>query len=305
MPTNNSTTFYTTDGTSYSSGPADSTGWSWVNYSNPTAARLSASGLFSGAQNSVRAATNVGFTYNPGTVVEAESDWRVRVSCSNYTFYGFADATSGDPVPGLFAGPLMAPLAPSLGVVFPFTPQVTVTHNARYGSAQLTHSNYAAYFYEGSEVAAINISGEFTVQNQAEGQYLIAALYFFRSASKMFFGSDRLAGNPPPLLFLDGYGSHYLPHVPCVLTSMTHVMPNDVDYVEFPVNTSLMQTVNQVLGTQFNNTTRLPTTSTIQLTLQPVYSRSNVYNNFSLQGFAQGNLLGGAQSPSGIPGGFL
>lgn len=287
------TSNYTANGTATNSGFSDSTGWSWTN-SSAESVRLASAGLLTGAVNAVRSTLNIGFGYSNASAVAAEDDWRLRVSCSPSMFSH------------LFSGPLSLPLRPGSGVTFPFTPQVTVQHTARYGSQQLTHSNYASYFYEGSEVAAINVAGDFTVQNAVEGQYLLAALYFFRTASKMFFGQDQLAGTPPPLLFLDGYGSHYFPHVPCVLTSMTHVMPSDVDYVEFPVDTSLMRYVNQNWGNnQLTNITRLPTTSNIQITLQPVYSRANIHNNFNLQGFAQGNLLGGPQSVSGIPGGFI
>lgn len=279
----------------------DTTGQSWYSFndqgryqgSDISAARLAAAGLYAGAASAVRQTLNVGFSYGNGTAIDAKDDWRVRVSVSDQVF--------GQ----LFSGPLSLPLRPGQGVTFPFTPQLTVTHTARYGSQPLTHSNYAAYFYEGSEVAAITISGDFTVQNAAEGQYLLASLYFFRTVSKMFFGQDQLAGCPPPMVFLDGYGSHYLPHVPCVLTSLTHTMPNDVDYVEFPVTTSLQQYVNKTYGQSLVDTSRLPTTSSIQITLQPVYSRANVHNNFTLRGFSEGNLLGGPRAISGIPGGFI
>lgn len=282
----------------------DTTGQTWYSFNEQgqyqslgvtdiSAARLAASGLYAGAASSVRQTLNVGFSYGNGTAVDSKDDWRVRVSCSDSVF--------GQ----LFSGPLTVPLRPGQGVTFPFTPQVSVTHNARYGSQQLTHSNYASFFYEGSEVQAITINGDFTVQNAAEGQYLLAAIYFFRAVSKMFFGQDQLAGCPPPMVFLDGYGSHYFSHVPCVLTSMTHTMPSDVDYVEFPVVTSLQAYVNQAYGTNLIDTTRLPTTSQIQITLQPIYSRANVHNNFTLRGFAEGNLLGGPRSVSGIPGGFI
>lgn len=294
--TSENTNNYAADGSSQSYGGYNS-GTDVTNaWTQPSAARLASSGLFSGAMNAISTALNIGFGYSNATATTPEADWRLRVSCA--------------PVDGILYydnnNPLLAPLRPTSGVVFPYTPTVTVQHNARYGAQQLTHSNYAAYFYEGSEVAAINIQGDFTVQNAAEGQYLLAAIYFFRAATKMFFGQDFLAGNPPPLLFLDGYGSHYFPHVPCVLTSVQHVMPPDVDYVEFPVNTSLLNYVNQTWGSnQLANTTRLPTSSQIQITLQPVYSRANIHNNFTFTGFAHGNLLGGAQSTTNIPGGFI
>lgn len=261
-----------------------------------SAARLAGSGLVDGALNALSQSLNIGFSSQSFNKVSPEDDWRVRVSCAPL-------------FPGLYndaSNLLMKPLAQSSGVIFPYTPQVTVTHTARYGSAQLTHSNYAAYFYEGSEVGAIQISGEFTVQNVLEGQYFLAALYFFRSCTKMFFGLDQNAGKPPPLLFLDGYGSHYFPHVPCVLTSLQHTMPNDVDYVDFPVDTSLLAFINSnYTNGRLVNISRLPTTSTVTITLQPVYSRTNIHNNFTFTGFSQGNLLGGAQSISGIPGGFI
>lgn len=282
----------------------DTTGQTWYSFNergqyqslgitDVSAARLAAAGLYAGAANSVRQTLNVGFNYGNGTAIDAKDDWRLRVSVSDSVF--------GQ----LFSGPMSVPLRPGQGVTFPYTPQVTVTHTAKYGSQQLTHSNYAAFFYEGSEVAAITVNGDFTVQNAAEGQYLLAAIYFFRTVSKMFFGQDQLAGCPPPMVFLDGYGSHYLPHVPCVLTSVTHTMPNDVDYVEFPVNTSLQNYVNQTYGANLVDTTRLPTTSQIQIVLQPVYSRANIHNNFTLRGFAEGNLLGGPRSVTGNPGGFI
>jgi len=62
------------------------------------------------------------------------------------------------------------------------------------------------------------------------------ALYFFRAATKMFYGnSGTYQGAPPPIVYLDGYGAHYLPHVPCLLTQFSHTMPNDVDYIETKV----------------------------------------------------------------------
>jgi hypothetical protein len=86
----------------------------------------------------------------------------------------------------------MYPLSQTSGVVFPYTPSITVNHRARYGVTPLTHANYASYFYEGSEVSSININAEFTVQNIEEGQYLAAVIQFFRTMTKMFYGGSRL-----------------------------------------------------------------------------------------------------------------
>jgi hypothetical protein len=153
---------------------------------------------------------------------------------------------------------------------------LTVQETATYGTQKLTHSNYAQYFYEGSEVPAISISGEFTVQNTSEGAYLLAAIYFFRSATKMFFGTGNNVGNPPPILKLNGYGSSYLSDVPCVLTSFAHTMPQEVDYID--------------IGGPY--ATRVPTISTIQISVQPIYSRSS-QRQWNLSDFSQGKLITG------------
>ena len=214
--------------------------------SDPGSARLRAAGLLPGGANSPTNSTLVSFR-DPPAVIAPENDWRVRVSVSPQLGLFYLDANN----------PIMAPLSQTSGVIFPYTPQITVQHTARYGTSQLTHSNYPAYFYEGSEVAAITITGEFTVQNIPEGQYLMAVIQFFRSVSKMFFGSDQQAGNPPPMLFLDGYGTNYFPHVSCVLTTFSHTMPADVDYVEIPIVSQITSYVGQGAALP----TRLPTHS--------------------------------------------
>jgi hypothetical protein len=192
-----------------------------------------------------------------------KADWRVKLS--------FA----GSPPPIPYAG-IMEPLASTNGVIFPHTPTLTVQETANYGSQKLVHSNYAQYFYEGSEVPAITISGEFTVQSVAEANYLLAAIYFFRSATKMFFGTGANVGNPPPMLKLNGYGYYYLSDVPCVLTSFSHTMPSEVDYI----------------STTGGDGTRMPTISTISITVQPIYSRKS-QRDWSLADFSQGNLIKG------------
>jgi hypothetical protein len=173
-------------------------------------------------------------------------------------------------------------------VVFPYTPQITVAHTANYTPQKLTHSNYAQYFYDNSEVGAITLTTDFTVQNVSEGQYLLAAIYFFRSCTKMFFGAGPNAGNPPPIVYLNGYGQYYLPNVPCVVTSFSHTMPSDVDYMDIPEPSATL--VPQTLYPRLNST-RLPTTSNMTLTLQPVYSRLAQSQGFSLEDFARGGLI--------------
>jgi hypothetical protein len=196
---------------------------------DPSAARLAVAGLIPGGSLNFKLG-GIGVNLN---LAGGLPDWRVRVSLAKGADYFYHS------VPAAERG-IMDPLFGSdtqNGVIFPYTPQVQITHTANYAQQKFTHSNNPGYFYENSEVAAINISGDFTVQNIEEGQYLLAAITFFRAATKMWFGASNhknYAGYPPPMVFLNGYGSDYLANVPCVITSFSHTMPNDCDYMEIP-----------------------------------------------------------------------
>lgn len=281
---------------------------------------------------------NIGFQSMSGTggaTAANEDDWRVRVSLSPNAKLFYQDLSLG-------VNALQYPLLETNGVIWPYTPQITTIHNAHYSSAGLTHSNYPAHFYNNSEVADINITGDFTVQNMEDGQYLMAAVYFFRAATKMFFGQGNNVGNPPPIVFLDGYGSHYFPHVPCVITQFSHTLPNEVDYMQVPISYTVLDTspadpnrsVNlteeeqkyipnfnltnvadneaanaRLLAAAANKrtktittTTRVPTVSTVSVTLRPIYSRKNIHERFDLEKFASGGLL--ADTDNGL-GGFI
>lgn len=264
-----------------------------LNLLDPSNARKQIAGIFSGGKNSpvsrASTPTQLGFN-NTGNEVTVTDDWRVRVSLPAGAFYFWRDSGRGNQI--------MSPLSGTDGAVFPYTPSITVAHAARYGEQKLTHSNYASFFYEGSEVSAIQITGDFTVQTPEEGRYLLACIYFFRSATKMFFGRDinPAAGTPPPLLTLDGYGAHYFPSVTCVATAFSHTMPADVDYIEIPTGLE----GEEPGQANYTTSTRLPTVSQLSITLQPVYSRNQVAE-FSLVEFSSGMMLG----TDGRPGRFI
>lgn len=265
---------------------------------NPFNARVDTGQMFAYTTSGPGGSQTVG-PYPIVSFPHAAYDWRVRVSLPPGSTYFYNDPTNAllmplitsaavpsNPVGNQVINRILA--ATRVGVVFPYTPTLQVTHTANYTAQKLTHNNYTQYYYDNSEVQSINVSGEFTVQNITEGQYLLATIYFLRSVTKMFFGKDPLAGNPPPIVYLNGYGQYYLPNVPCVVTSFQHTMPDSVDYVEIP-EPGLMYGINYLKP--IGNTTRLPTTSTVSLTLQPVYSRLSQSQKFSLQDFARGALV--------------
>ena len=257
-------------------------------------------------------------TQGPSVVVnypQASYDWRVRVSLAPNSNYFYNDPSNNllSPLRTEVANNIDSAVSQGInnlfgaggqariGVIFPYTPSVTITHTANYEPQKLTHSNYTNYFYNNSEVSPITINAEFTVQNVNEGQYLLATIYFFRAVTKMFFGNDSFAGNPPPIVYLNGYGEYYLPNVPCVVTSFGHTMPDTVDYMDIPEPGIAY---NPTVQRPVLNSTRMPTTSSITLTLQPVYSRLAQSQGFSLNDFARGALInaqgtGGATSSFG------
>lgn len=239
---------------------------------------------------------------------DSKVDWRVRITLPPGADYFYNDprnsllsplnqaegGASDTPVGGVL-GTLFGTGQRRIGVVFPYTPQLTITHTANYESQKLTHNNYTNYFYNNSEVQSITLNADFTVQNINEGQYLLAAVYFFRSVTKMFFGKDPQAGNPPPICYLNGYGQYYLPNVPVVITSFAHTMPADCDYIDIP-EPAVTRTNYPTNTSRRLNSTRMPTTSTLGLTMVPVYSRLAQSQSFSLNDFARGALINKSDS---------
>lgn len=253
-------------------------------------------------------------TQNPAQ----SGDWRVRLRLapqSNYLYNA--------PAPGI-----LQPLKITDGVIFPYTPRIDTAYRADYDTYALTHSNYRGLFYKSSYADAVNINALFTAQDTSEANYLLAVIHFFRSVTKMFYGQDALRGAPPPLVFLSGLGEYQFNEHPCVVTNFQYNLPDNVDYVRaysaFPNGTNLLVQRDRFQGTAsnplsyalqrlasvgltkgalndrippptlgINNPNYVPTKMDISLTLMPVQSRSQVSKQFSLQNFANGNLLKG------------
>ena len=258
-------------------------------------------------------------------------DWRVRLSLAPGANYLYSA-----PDPGI-----LAPLRTTGGVIFPYTPQIEMSYKADYESYALTHSNYKGYFYKSSSVDAVNMSATFTAQDSAEADYLLAVIHFFRSVTKMFYGQDPQRGAPPPLVYLTGLGQYQFNGHPCVVTSFNYNLPRDVDYIrarstningtnlltrrnrqDLPTNpisgaVARLQNLFSGQGISYgaeicrpppptlglNQPTYVPTKLDISLSLLPVQTRSQVTNQFSLQQYATGALLGGSPGTSGR-GGF-
>lgn len=209
-----------------------------------------------------------------------ESDWRVTIgfpSKSNLVQYYYTT--------------LLSPLIETNGVVFPYTPQITVNYTADWQGTRLTHSNYTPQFYHASEIQDMQIQGTFTAANTNEALYVLAVLTFGRLVTKMFFGTGDNVGNPPPILHLSGYGEYNFNKTPVILKSFNYTLPSDVDYISISNPTA---DVNPGYGSNQqqtqNSTTRIPTEMNIMFTVLPIYSRKQL-TEFSYSDFANGSLI--------------
>jgi hypothetical protein len=254
----------------------------------------------------------------------ANGDWRVKLKLSPNATYLYKDNA---------ANSILAPLAASDGVVFPYMPDIQTTYNANYDTSDLVHSNYRGYFYKNSYVGDINITGVFTAQNTQEANYLLAVIHFFRSATKMFYGEkDSLRGAPPPLVYLFGLGQYQFNAHPCVIRSFNYSLPNDVDYIRTkpnnynvnlnntlpktesggnPISAVISRLRNALLPkgalpnvpqellsvsqsvSNIDNSTYVPTKITVTVSLLPIQTRNQQSQQFSVKGFANGDLLKG------------
>lgn len=156
----------------------------------------------------------------------AAADWRVRLRLAPNADYLYKVPVDKNGGPGI-----LAPLAATDGVIFPYTPSIETSYQAKYDTYDLTHSNYRGYFYKSSAVENISIKGTFTAQDTREAAYLLAVIHFFKSVTKMFYGQDQQAGTPPPLVYLSGFGKYQFNESPCVVSSFNYSLPNDVDYI--------------------------------------------------------------------------
>jgi hypothetical protein len=263
---------------------------------------------------------------------DANNDWRVRLSVP----------------PAFSSSPVLAPLRSAGGLVFPYTPSITISGSALYDEQSMTHQNYQFVYYQNSKAEQIQVVAPFNVEDETQALYWLAAIHMLRSATKMFTGDDPQAGNPPPLLRLNGYGDYVFKNVPVVVKSFSVDLPQDVDYINTSVASAISaagpggilgtiagvsSTATQLAGLagalgknkvaerlgkagaiggaiagigkllsgaslpgggplSIEGNSWVPTKSTVNVTLQPIYSRESM-RQFSLKKFVEGGYVKG------------
>ena len=244
---------------------------------------------------------------------DARADWRVRLALSDDPSVNYLYKA---PNPGI-----LKPLNATSGVLFPYTPTITVNYAASYSPTELVHSNYKAFQYSSSSIDSVSIQCDFTAQDEYEANYLLAVIHFFRSATKMFYGQDQnpRRGTPPPLCYIYGMGSYQFAGQPLAISGFSYNLPNNVDYIQTsmggrnPSTAAATTPPNRTDGTgvapggvppppQFAPVAEPGTISwvpsKIQLSIQcvPMMSRNQVSNEFSFEKYATGSLLNGVDT---------
>ena len=210
-------------------------------------------------------------------IQDEEKDWRLRLSMPK----SFRDNAQNE-------SDLLAPLNKTNGLVFPFTPTVLVSQSANYQSIQPVHTNYPYYSYQNSQVDQMTITADFFVQNAAEARYWVACIHYLRSVTKMNFGVDEQAGQPPPVVRLNGYGDFVFNNVPVIVNSFQFDMPKDVDYISTAVGAT---TQTAPVAPESTPTGWAPATSIITVAVTPQYSRTK-QSRFSLNDFIKNGYIG-------------
>lgn len=247
----------------------------------------------------------------------AKADWRVRLSLAPDSQYLYNDPE--------YAG-ILKPLKETDGVIFPYTPSITVNYAANYEATNIVHSNYKIYQYSGSAVEQVTIACDFTCQDTHEANYLLSVIHFFRSMTKMFYGQDTLPknGTPPPLCYMFGMGGYQFAAHPLAISGFSYNLPADVDYIKTtsaspagaPVPNTADVSATRLAGTnvgkggtgpgpKFNTgignetVTWVPTKIQLSITCLPIMSRNAISNQFSLRRYGSGDLVLGTRKLGG------
>lgn len=251
---------------------------------------------------------------------DAGNDWRVRLTIPNWV--SFKNSA------------VLKPLKDAGGLVFPYTPSITISGGAKYEAIGTVHSNYSFNAYKNSDPGSIGIEADFNVEDSTQALYWIAAVHYLRSVTKMFSGYDPKAGNPPPIVKLNGYGPYVFKNVPVVVKDMSITLDKSCDYIScevvgsaageiadvadsigglsdtlggaIPGLSGITSTVSSIAGgvgqvasllgsfgvggATSGGTARVPTKSSIKVTLVPAYSRDTA-RKFSLDRFVTGGYM--------------
>lgn len=197
------------------------------------------------------------------------------------------------------------------GIVFPYTPRISVQRSVNYQKTDVLQHNYTMYSYAGTPSKVLNVSGKFTATSPGEALYMLAVLCALAAWTKSDTGAvaemytkvdvEKLGraesgmmrgipGMPPPPLYFSAYGQMMEYETPVLLMDVSYTFEDDIQYTDIlldPTNWSL------VLDTYTGRTVdtiecRLPSSLTINMQLA-VAPNPRLMRNYKTE---DGNWLG-------------
>lgn len=169
---------------------------------------------------------------------------------------------------------VMRPLRLANRLVFPYTPTVQTGSTAEYDDYSVMQSAYKYPSFIKSYPKEILVSGDFTAQTETEARYVLAAMQFFKSIVKPYFGAtDPRAGTPPAVVLFNYLGKHHFNDVPVIVKDYSYTLEPNVDYVYIE---------------EFDS--YVPTKITISVTLDTYYNPRTIRDKFNLDEFKTGKL---------------
>lgn len=145
-------------------------------------------------------------------------------------------------------------LKPTVGIVFPYTPRISINHQVNYERTEIIHSNLAVSHYKNTPPPTYSIDAVFTADSKEMARHMLSAIWFLRAVTKCDFGEtannrgdNSVAGMPPPILYLNGW-NNLLDNIPVVVKSFSYTLPDDQDYVGLGLNLNLstFESINQL-----------------------------------------------------------
>lgn len=227
-------------------------------------------GVPAGAMQTAVNPTKVNISTNGTPLVQKDTRVRIKVPPSYLSSLTYGIQLSDN------SNSIVFPLEELGGIIFPYTPTISQDYSAEYSSANPTHSNYSVYFYKNSKVGPINITGKFTVQNEADANVYLATIHLLRALTKMRSGQEEHSGSPPPVCRLQAYGDFMFDNTPVAINTFRIELTDTVDY--FTVGKPGFGS-----GSVYGQVS-VPTVSTIAITCVPIYSRAEM-QKFSVSGW--------------------
>lgn len=164
-------------------------------------------------------------------------------------------------------GVLHSLLSSSAGLIFPYTPKISVKSSVNYEKVDITHSNLSYNYYKNTTPPSYSVTAKFTADNRENAKHMLSALWFLMATTKCEFGENTsyntsdtttdndalIGGLPPPILYLNGYNKLY-ENIPVVVKSFNYSLPDDMDFVNLKINISKKDLdVSYQIESNYNN----------------------------------------------------